>query len=290
VTIGVCPYPRAVGPRRAPTYLADMLQAQRWIAGFAATLAAAAVPAQAQPRPKPTPGCGALPDHSKLRAALQAIVKQGQDLNSGMGNQEWATVVNRDGLVCAVVFSGPDRGAQWPGSRLISAEKASTANALSAPNYALSTANLYAAAQPGQSLYGLATAAPPNAQAAFAGPPEAFGEPNDPMVGKPIGGVVVFGGGLPLYDQQGKLVGGLGVSGDTACADHVVAWKLRHSLTLDRVPVGPALNATDNMILDVDQNGHSISGFGHPTCKGGKAPDQMIAKLPEQFPAGSRKK
>jgi uncharacterized protein GlcG (DUF336 family) len=34
------------------------------------------------------------------------------------------------------------------------------------------------------------------------------------MVGKPIGGVIVFGGGLPLYDTKGKIVGGLGLSGD----------------------------------------------------------------------------
>ena len=43
----------------------------------------------------------------------------------------WATVVNRDGVVCAVVFSGTNRGAQWPGSRVISAQKANTANAFS---------------------------------------------------------------------------------------------------------------------------------------------------------------
>ena len=30
-----------------------------------------------------------------------------------------------------------------------------------------------------------------------------------------------------LYDNQGDLLGGLGVSGDTSCTDHVVAWKVR---------------------------------------------------------------
>jgi len=39
----------------------------------------------------------------------------------------WATLVNRDGVVCAVAFSGVNRGAQWPGSRAISAQKANTA-------------------------------------------------------------------------------------------------------------------------------------------------------------------
>src|SRR3954466_12161981 len=132
----------------------------RTVAIIVTALAASGVRAQAKP------GCESLPDHAKLRGALQAVVKQGKEQNTGMGNQEWAVVVNRDGVVCAVAFSGPDRTAQWPGSRVIAAEKASTANALSGPIFALSTANLYAAAQPGQSLYGLATSAPPNSQAA----------------------------------------------------------------------------------------------------------------------------
>src|SRR5436190_21793516 len=121
--------------------------------------------------------CSALPDHAKLKAALTAAVKDGQDGNGGLGNQFWAAVVNRDGIVCAVVFSGPDRSAQWPGSRLIAAEKANTANALSGPNFAFSTANLFTPAQPGQSLYSLVGSAPPNPQAAFAGSPDDFGKP-----------------------------------------------------------------------------------------------------------------
>src|SRR3954466_9987354 len=214
----------------------------------------------AQAKPAST-DCSTLPDHSKLKAALAEAVKGGADSNGGLGNQAWAAIVNRDGIVCAVAFSGPDRGAQWPGSRLIAAEKANTANALSGPNFALSTANLYAASQPGQSLYSLTTSAPPNGPAAFAGPAEAYGQQNDPMVGKPIGGIIVFGGGLALYTGKGKIVGALGISGDTSCADHVVAWKVRHSLGLDAVPMGVSPDQNDNMILDI-QNGTSASGFG----------------------------
>jgi uncharacterized protein GlcG (DUF336 family) len=238
--------------------------------------------------PPPTPGCNALPDHAKLKAALQAVVKQGKEANTGMGNQEWAAVVNRDGVVCAVVFSGLDRSSQWPGSRAIAAEKASTANALSAPNLALSTANLYFPSQPGQSLFGLQSGVPPNGTALYSGSPEQFGQPGDPLVGKPIGGIIVFGGGLALYDARGKIVGGLGVSGDTACADHVIAWKVRHGLGLDAVPLGVAKNATDNMILDL-QNGSSVSGYGHPSCRGGKPSEDAIERLPDQFPTGPKK-
>jgi uncharacterized protein GlcG (DUF336 family) len=234
----------------------------------------ATAPAWSQSKPP----CAGLPDHAALRSVLQTVMKLGPDKTTGLGNPQWGALVNRDGLVCAVAFSSPTRSDPWPGSRLIAAEKAHTANALSAPGYALSTANLFAATQPGQSLYGLITTAPPSAAAAYAGDPSRFGQANDPLVGKPIGGIVVFGGGLPLYDSRGQLIGGLGVSGDTSCADHVVAWKVRHALHLDRVPAGPAPDSTDNLILDI-QNGTSASGFGHPTCKGGKSSDDAIKKL-----------
>ena len=236
----------------------------------------------------PHPGCVALPDHDRLQNALRGVIKQGKDANTGMGNQEWAVVVDRDGIVCAVVYSGADRSQQWPGSRAIAAEKASTANALSGPDFALSTANLWAGAQPGGSLYSLATAAPPNATAVYAGPASSYGQSDDPLVGNPVGGVIVFGGGLALYDASGKIVGGVGVSGDTSCADHVVAWKLRHMLKLDAVPAGVAPGANDNMILDVQSNGVSVSGFGHPSCKGGKPSDDVIKKLAETYRPGPK--
>ena len=88
--------------------------------------------------------CRNLPAHTALRSALAAAQAQP---NGGFGLEMWAVVVNRDGVVCAVVFTGDDRGDQWPGSRVISAQKANTANAFSVPGLALSTANLYTAVQ-----------------------------------------------------------------------------------------------------------------------------------------------
>lgn len=252
------------------------------------TILLLAAVAWSQAKIKPKASCAGLPDHGQLRAALQAIMKLGKEKTTGLGNPRWAAVVNRDGIVCTVAFSGETRGDQWPGSRAIAAEKANTANALSLPNFALATGNLFAAAQPGQSLYGLVTTAPPNADAAYGGDPALFGQPNDPMVGKVIGGIVVFGGGLALYDNAGQLLGGLGVSGDTACADHVVAWKVRHALNLDGVPQGIAQNATDNLIFDI-QNGVSLSGYGHPSCKGGTPSEDTIKKLPETDPIGHKR-
>lgn len=233
------------------------------------------------------PDCAGLPDAGKLRQVVQDVVRGGAAKNGGMGNQEWAAVVNRDGVVCAVIFSGNTRSDEWPGSRMISAEKASTANALSNRDYAISTANIYAAAQPGQSLYSLVNSSTPNPLGAF-GNPATFGTAKDPLIGLASGGVIVFAGGLALYQSDGKLVGGLGLSGDTSCTDHVIAWKVRHALGLDAVPMGPSATHDDNMILDF-KNNYSPSGFGHPSCKGGTNADNMIENLPKEFPAGPHK-
>ena len=94
----------------------------------------------------PVRGCGALPSHEALRGALIHARNQS---NGGFDLDMWAAVVNRDGIVCAVAYTGTDRGRQWPGSRVIAAQKANTANAFSLPGLALSTANLWAAVQPG---------------------------------------------------------------------------------------------------------------------------------------------
>jgi hypothetical protein len=134
--------------------------------------------------------CGDLPGHAALKTALNAAVATE---TSGLDFDMWATVVNRDGIVCAVAFSGGDRGAQWPGSRAISAQKANTANAFSLDGLALSTANLFSAVQPGGSLYGLQHSNPVDTGVAYQGPSSAYGQHNDPMVGKKIGGVNVFG-------------------------------------------------------------------------------------------------
>jgi len=195
----------------------------------------------------------------------------------------WATLVNRDGVVCAVAFTGGDRGDQWPGSRVISAQKANTANAFSLPTLALSTANLFTAVQPGGSLFGLQESNPVNVTVAYGGDATNYGTANDPMVGGKIGGVNVFGGGLALYNAAGKIIGGIGVSGDTSCADHFVAWITRALLKLDNVPAG-VNNGTDNIIYDIT-NGVSAGGFGHPECS--HASTVAASLLTRSFPTGS---
>jgi len=214
--------------------------------------------------------CQGLPSYASLQAHLKLAQAQS---NGGFGLNMWATVVNRDGIVCAVAFTGGNRGDQWPGSRVISAQKANTANAFSLPALALSTANLYSAVQPGGSLYGLQASNPVDVDVAYRGNASDYGQANDPMVGGKIGGVNVFGGGLALYNSQKVLIGAIGVSGDSSCADHNIAWKTRHGLALDFVPAGVSGDPTrpDNIVYDITPQlgqmpGVSANGWGHPVC------------------------
>jgi uncharacterized protein GlcG (DUF336 family) len=202
--------------------------------------------------------------HEQLVNALRASVKaSGGPSNGGLDTHQWASVVMRDGTVCAVAFSGNKPDDQWPGSRVIAMAKANTANAFSVQQMALSTANLFAPAQPGQQLYGIVQAGPPSPEAQ-AGESAQFGTPSDPALGKRIGGTVAFGGGLALYNESG-VIGGLGVSGDSPCADHNVAWRVRQALGLDKTP------QKDKIVYDLGPDGKSASGFGHVKCAGHEA-------------------
>lgn len=80
-------------------------------------------------------------------------------------------------------------------------------------------------------------------------------------------------------------MGGIGISGDTSCTDHIIAWKRRHKLHLDNVPMGPSPDHNDDMILDF-RNGKRPSGFRYPVCKGGMASNYIVLDLSKQFPTG----
>ena len=226
------------------------------------------------------------PSHTELTKELKEIIKES---NGGFGLNMWATVVDRDGVVQMVTFTGDDRGEQWPGSRVISAQKASTANAFSLPGLALSTANLFSAVQPDGSLFGLQASNPVDVNVAYGGNSSDYGTESDFMTGQKIGGVNVFGGGLPLYDENGTLLGAVGVSGDSSCADHVISWKLRDALNLDYVPGGVSPTGDDNIVFDIthDANGHqkSAGGWGHPLCA--EAALSIAENLPASNPVNS---
>jgi hypothetical protein len=249
----------------------------------------AAVAAAAQSKDQ---GCDKVPGHAALKAALTAARTTG---NGGFNLEMWGTIVNRDDIVCAVAFTGSDRGSQWPGSRVISAQKANTANAFSLPGLAISTANLWAPVQPGGSLFGLQESNPVDTGTAYKGPCSDYGTPRDPMVGNKIGGINVFGGGLALYNSEHELVGALGVSGDTSCADHNIAWRTRNSLHLDYVPAGLSGNPArpDNINYIGQVAVPSLANdFSHPICKiaGADNVSEISAKLPPTSKPGIAEK
>jgi uncharacterized protein GlcG (DUF336 family) len=215
--------------------------------------------------------CNELPSYDALK---EALIDAREEDNGGFDLDMWGAIVNRDGQVCAVAFTGENRGDQWPGSRVISAQKANTANSFSLPGLALSTANLWAAVQPGGSLFGLQESNPVDHSVAYGGNSRNYGQRNDPMVGKKIGGVNVFGGGVALYNEDGELIGALGVSGDSSCADHAIAWRTRNNLGLDFVPAGVSgdPDRPDNIVFD------ETNDFGHSHCiTGNEANEQAIA-------------
>ena len=251
--------------------------------------------------------CSSFPSQSKLQMALENAVNES---NGGLGFNMWATLVANDGTVCAVAFSGNQFTDQWLGSRVISAQKANTANdfslgtdakmpsvSVAQHGLALSTANLFSAVQPGGTLYGLQHSNPVDPEIAYQGSAFLYGTARDPLVGQRVGGVNVFGGGLVLLASGGKKLGGVGVSGDTSCTDHFVAWRVRNTLGLDHFgPSGAAVGGVsgdtdrpDNIIFDFNPTANggilnpnpntdpnkgmavsSAGGFGHPVCDAGK--------------------
>lgn len=188
---------------------------------------------------------------SALQAKLPQVVREA---NGGIfsPNRMWSSIVDRKGVLCSVAKIGD----AWPGSRAISIAKASTANSFSNDGLPLSTGNLYAATQPGGPLYGLNNSNPFN--------PDFL--PQGVGTGRVPGGVITFGGGVALY-QGSKVIGGLGLSGDTACADHVIAYRMRRLAGLAPVIGGVGFGSTDNILYA--PTGSAPSGFQHPRCGAG---------------------
>jgi len=196
-------------------------------------------------------------------AAINAVI--GAPGNGGYGLPMWVSAVDETGKVCGIINTSGKAGnanignSSWLGSRVISAQKANTANDFSLDAFSIASANLYGLTLDGGSLFGLQASNPIDASTAYLGSPETYGTGADPLIGKRIGGINVFGGGLALYNSSKVKVGAIGVSGDTSCTDHAVAWKIRAILGLDNVPGG------------------FVSGYPNPgfAVKG----DEMVIKL-----------
>jgi uncharacterized protein GlcG (DUF336 family) len=206
--------------------------------------------------------------YSQLQSAANAALASAS--TGGLALNMWATFVDETGKVCSVVNTGVKGklagNSQWLGSRVISAQKANTGNAFSLDGLAISSGALFAAVQPGGSLFGLQESNPVNAEDAYRGSPSNYGKKEDPLVGKRVGGINVFGGGLPLY-KNGVKIGGIGVSGDTSCTDHAFVWKMRHDLGLE-----PAGSVTQVEKLKLTSTFAALGD--HPACIGAVIADQ----------------
>jgi uncharacterized protein GlcG (DUF336 family) len=212
---------------------------------FAVSLVAAA--------PVMAGNCDILPKKNALQSLLVAAPGVGGDAGGLFhGTRMWGAIVDRDGTICSFITTTADPTQVWPGSQAIAKAKAYTANAFSLDVLALSTARLYTFAQPGHSLFGLNNSNPFTTD--FLAPPSG----SEGGKGQIAGGIITFGGGVPLY-QGSKIVGGLGISGDTACTDHEIAKRVRTLAGLNPTG-GPGVD--DITYSSVD--GPSV--FTHPLC------------------------
>jgi uncharacterized protein GlcG (DUF336 family) len=197
--------------------------------------------------------CQDLPSADDLKKWLRmAPGVEGEAGGLFSGQMEWAAIVNRQGEICAAAVATEEPASAWPGGQAIAKAKAYTANAFSTDGVALSTARLYTLTQPGHSLWG---AAEPNPFRA-----DCLATPRDMNAtnGKLCGGSIAFGGGVALYKGKTR-VGGLGVSGDTACADHEIAKRIRHLAQLD-----PEKGEFADDIIYTSADGPSP--YAHPLC------------------------
>jgi uncharacterized protein GlcG (DUF336 family) len=199
--------------------------------------------------------CDAFPKETQLQTLLATAPTAGGTVGGLFnGTRMWGAVVDRDGSICAFATSLADRSQVWPGSQAIAKAKAYTANAFSLDSLPLSTARLYTFTQPGHSLFGLNNSNPFVTD--FIAPLSG----SEGGKGQIAAGIISFGGGVPLY-KNGKIIGGLGVSGDTACADHEIAKRVRSLAGLNPPP--PGGSAADDISYS-SADGASV--FTHPLC------------------------
>lgn len=198
----------------------------------------------------------AIPDNP----LLSPILRRGPGGVGGQteGTRVWAAVVNRNGQLCAWTTSTRDATIPRPGAQAAAKAKAYTANAgnLSDPRLdplhgVASTANFYNSTQPGAPFWGIAEANPFNPRFLLPSTDTITG------LGQIAGGSIAIGGGVTL--QQGdKVIGGLGVAGDTPCADHEMAKRVR-----DLAGLNPSAGPLADDIGYVEAGDE---GATHPLC------------------------
>jgi uncharacterized protein GlcG (DUF336 family) len=240
-----------------------MRKHRRWVfmGAFLVTIALAALlaspPSPVSADDDHRANCRGLPTANQLSRLLNdAAAAPGVVGGLFNGTRMWGAVVDRSGEICAFATSTANPTQVWPGSQAIAKAKAYTANAFSLDvtggGFPLSTARLYTFTQPGHSLNSLGQSNLWNPE--FTAPPSGQGGGRNHIAG----GLIFFGGGVAVYEGN-QIIGGLGVSGDTACADHEIAKRVRNLAGLDP-PGGPFVDDITYSSADLP------SIFTHPLC------------------------
>jgi hypothetical protein len=214
-----------------------------------------------------------------------------QNHTGGLKNNMWVTFVDETGKVCSIVNTagpGQNSGATWGVSRVISVQKANTSALLSLdvtnPGgvQAWASGALFLATQPvidtntakvahnqaeglAGTLWGVQFSNLLNPAPAYAGSPNQYGTKNDPLKNKRVGGMIVFGGGLPLYTTNGQKIGAIGVSGDTSCTDQAFAWRVREKLA-SNLGIANAEQIAAKNGLGKEAEQLDISAGSYPDC------------------------
>ncbi|MDD1649614.1 MAG: heme-binding protein, partial [Methylococcaceae bacterium] len=225
-----------------------------------------------------------------LTQAAQFVKTQEQTHTGGLKNNMWVTFVDETGMVCNIVNTagpGQNSGATWGVSRVISVQKADTSALLSldvsSPGgvQAWASGALFLATQPvidtntakvadnqaeglAGTLWGVQFSNLLNPGPAYAGSPAKYGTEFDPLRNKRVGGMIVFGGGLPLYNDSFQKIGAIGVSGDTSCTDHAFAWRVRERLAASNLGIANAEQISKKNSLGEDAEQLDISKKSYP--------------------------
>ena len=169
-------------------------------------------------------------------------VTQLSDQNGGIfkPNRMWSAVVDRDGRLCSIIRHRRNQRRCLAGKSSRSRSPRPKPQTISAtPRSPCRQRTSTAPTQPGGSLYGLNNSNPFNPvfrrYRAFR------------RSARFPAAIITFGGGVALY-SGGQVIGGLGVSGDSSCADHAIAYRMRAAAGFGSVPAGVAPGNTDNII------------------------------------------
>lgn len=145
---------------------------------------------------------------------------------AGNNTKMWCAVVNREGTLKLIKATDTDESPKnimitdaWRVSIEVAIAKAFSGIALSSDQNAVTSRDLGTLSQPGQPLWGIGNT---NPYRPLTGNKPL--KPDDEILARKHHGIVTFPGGVPVYTcDTHKLVGGVGVSGDSVDNDETVA-------------------------------------------------------------------